>query len=161
MPSNRLIQSVANSNFQLSEFLALEHIELDPNPGERAVPFLDRHPLALNSDRTLEQLSVAAGNPYHYGVGADGGFYKHALVLDQDITVRAAIANLRNRLAHATSFFQEVDFSASTSRTSRTNCNPRDIAIELLHEVSCYFTVIEIAAVEEHGRQMQNTLPTG
>ncbi|OWQ48593.1 hypothetical protein [Roseateles sp. L2-2] len=157
MPSNRLIQSVANSNFQLSEFLALEHIELDPNPGERSVPFLDRHPLALNSDRTLEQLSVAAGNPYHYGVGADGGFYKHALVLDQDITVRTAIANLRNRLAHATSFFQELDFSASTSRT---NGNPRDIAIELLHEVASYFTVIEIAAVEEHGRQVQNSLPT-
>jgi hypothetical protein len=158
MPSNHLIQSVANSNFQLSEFLALEHIELDPNPGERSVPFLDRHPLALNSDRTLEQLSVAAGNPYHYGVGADGGFYEHALVLDQDITVRTAIANLRNRLAHATSFLQELDFSGSTSRT---NGNPRDMAVELLHEVASYFAVIEIAAVEDHGRQLKNSLPTG
>lgn len=156
MPSNRFIQSVADSNFKLSEFLALEHIELDPDPAARAVPLLDRQPLALNSDRTLEQLSVAAGNPYH--LAADGGFYKHPLVLDQDITVRTAIAKLRDRLAHATSFFQQLEVAASKNLP---NGNPRDMAVELLHEIASFFAVIEIAAVEDHGRQVKNCLQAG
>ena len=153
MPSNRFIQSVANSNFKLSEFLALEHIELDPDPAARDVPLLDRQPLALNSDRTLEQLSVAAGNPYH--LADNGGFYKHPVVLDQDITVRDAIVNLRDRLAHATSFVQQLDSK------NLPNGNPRDMAVELLHEIASFFAVIEIAAVEDHGRQVKNALAAG
>ena len=157
MLTTRFIHDIADSNFRLSEFLALEHIELDPGPGARSVPFLDRQPLALNSDRTLEQLSVAAGNPYLYGMAEDGGFYTHPLVLDQDITVRTAIANVRDRHTHATTMLQEVDVSMDRSRKNR---NPRHIAVQLLHEVASYFAVIEIAAVEDHGRQVKTSLAT-
>jgi hypothetical protein len=158
MLTTRFIHDVADSNFRLSEFLALEHIELDPGPGARSVPFLDRQPLALNSDRTLEQLNVAAGNPYYYGMAEDGGFYNHPLVLDQNITVRVAIANVRDRLTHATSLLQEVDVSTDRSRKYG---NPRHIAVELLHDVASFFAVIEIAAVEDHGRQLKNSIEAG
>ncbi|WP_431263270.1 hypothetical protein ACQ859_25200 [Roseateles chitinivorans] len=157
MLTTSFIFNVADSNSRLSESLALEHIELDPGPAAREVPFLDRQPLVMNSDRTLEQLNVAAGNPYHYGMAEDGGFYKHPLVFDQNITVRTAIASLRDRLTQATSFLQEVDVSMS----SRERGNPRHIAVGLLHDAASFFAVIEIAAIEEHGRQVRNSIEAG
>ncbi|WP_431261131.1 hypothetical protein ACQ86G_14170 [Roseateles chitinivorans] len=158
MLTTSFIFNVADSNSRLSEFVALEHIELDPGPAAREVPFLDRQPLVMNSDRTLEQLNVAAGNPYHYGMAEDGGFYEYPLVFDQNITVRTAIASMRDRLTLAMSFLQEVDVSMNRSREPG---NPRHIAVGLLHDAASFFAVIEIAAIEEHGRQLKNSIEAG
>ncbi|ANH68551.1 hypothetical protein [Mitsuaria sp. 7] len=155
MLTNRFLESVAESNFRLSEFLALEHLDLDPAPGTPAVPLLDRMPLALNSERTLEQLSVAAGNPYRYDMLEDGSCYRYPLVLKQSTTVRTAMFNVRERLTQVISLMQDFDVPMSQHRA---NGCLRDTAVDLLHEVASFFAVMEIAVVEDHNRQVKNSV---
>lgn len=155
MLSNRFLETVAESNFRLSEFLALEHLDLDPALGAAVVPLLDRMPLALNSERTLEQLSVAAGNPYRYGMLEDGNCYRYPLVLKQSTTVRTAMLNVRERLTQAIALVQEFDVPTSQHRA---NGCLRDTAIDLLHEIASFFAVMEIAVVEDHNRQVKNSI---
>jgi len=158
MLSNRFLESVAEGNFRISEFLALEHIDMDPAPGAPAVPLLDRMPLALNSERTLEQLSVAAGNPYRYDMLEDGSCYRYPLVLKQSTTVRTAMFNVRDRLTQVIALLQEFDVPMAERRAN--GCF-RDTAVDLLHEVASFFAVMEIAVVEDHNRHVKNSLQVG
>jgi hypothetical protein len=154
MLTTRLIEAIAKSNRSISEQVALEHIDMDPAPSAPTVPLLSRKPLETNSERTLEILSMAAGNPYRYEQPVDGRSYCRPCVLNQKTTVGDAMLNLRNRLTHLTALLQAFDVPMAERRQNGTL---RDAVVDLIHEVCSNFSVIEIAVTEDYHRHLKNS----
>ena len=152
MLTSDFIQTVAEGNFRISEQLALEHIDMDPAPTGRPVPLLYRKPLERNSEHTRQVLSTAAGNPYRYEKAESGRAFCRPLVLKRSITVGTAMLNMRDRLTHLTALLQELNIPFTDLR-GQTGAL-RDTTVDLIHEVTSFLAVIEIAAVEEHNRQL-------
>ncbi|OWQ47667.1 hypothetical protein CDL60_09660 [Roseateles noduli] len=66
-----------------------------------------------------------------------------------------ALISMRDRLTHLTALLQDFDVPMEMRRKNGTLC---DIAVDLIHEVTCYFALVEIAMHEDHNRQVKRSV---
>jgi hypothetical protein len=160
MLTEKFMDTVAKEGFAISEQLANEKHEIEWQKREAGdttprVPLLERKPLEASSDWTLEVLRAAAGNPYRYESPRPGRGHARPLVLSRSTSVGEAMANVRNRLTYITALVQEFDVPMEVRLGP--NSHFRDVVVDLIHEATSFFSVIEIAAVQENNFQLRSS----
>jgi len=159
MLTEEFMDAVARGGTAISEQLAKQKHEMELEKREAGddtprVPLLERRPLETSSDETLEVLRVAAGNPYRYESPQPGRGHARPLVLRRSTSVGEAMANVRNRLTYITALVQEFDVPMEVRLGPHSHL--RDVVVDLIHEATSFYSVVEMAAIQENSYQLQS-----
>ena len=115
------------------------------------IPILDRCPLMNETSVSLELISELSNIPGRYEPTRPQVVGTRCFLLNPNLTTRAAMYSLRDRLTQVTAILKEAQVPVGVPNTDSGNVQVA--TADLLHEANCLLSAVEIAIFEEHDFQ--------